>query len=329
MRPDPAASAAGTRSAATTRRRAWYAYGWASHVFPTLVTTVFMSRYLTSVAEDAVGTRGRVHVVGVPIAPGSLFAYVVSASTVVLIGLMPLVGAIADRTGRKREIMLGCGWAGAAACGSMFFVRSGDWQLGAALYATAFLAYSCAVVVHYSLLVDLSTAAERDHVSSVGWGVSYLGGGLLLALSFGLSLFVDTALLARISLAASGIWWAVFNVLPWRGLRTLPRPSRPDSRSAGRRIGVLSASVHQLAATLRHLRAYPLTLGFLAAFLIYNDGIQTVTTVAAQYGDKELGLDDTTLLLASSWSSSWLSAARCCWAARPSASVPAASCSPP
>jgi len=77
------------------QRKGWYAYGWASHVFPTLVTTVFMSRYLTKVAENTVGKHGRVHVLGIPIAPGSLFVFDVSACTVLLVVLMPVIGAVA------------------------------------------------------------------------------------------------------------------------------------------------------------------------------------------------------------------------------------------
>lgn len=135
-------------------RRGWYFYGWASHVFPTVVTTVFMSRYLTSLAENAVGTHGRVRPFGIPVAPGSLFVYTITVSTVLLVVLMPIVGAIADRTGRKRDIMLGCGVVGAVACVAMFAVRGGNWPLGAALYALAYLGYSCSIVVSYSLLVD-------------------------------------------------------------------------------------------------------------------------------------------------------------------------------
>jgi UMF1 family MFS transporter len=274
-------------------RRGWYLYGWASQTFPTLVTTVFMSRYLTSVTQDAVGKHGRVHVLGIPIAPGSLFVYTVSAATLVLVVLMPLVGAIADRTGRKRDIMLGCGWFGAAACVAMVFVGRGDWQLGATLYALAFLGYSCSIVVSYSLLVDLSRPDERDQVSSTGWAIAYVGGGALLAMSFVLSLFVGTATLARISLCASGVWWAIWSV-PVR--RRLPRIIGKGTRTTSG--NVLTAGFRQLRTTLGHVRGFPLTLAFLIAFLVYNDGIQTVTTVAAQYGDKQLHLSDTVLLTA-------------------------------
>ena len=276
-------------------RRGWYFYGWASHVFPTLVTAVFMSRYLTSVAEDAVGTRGRVHVAGVPIAPGSLFVYTVSASTVLLVLLMPVVGALADRTRRKRDIMLGCGLVGALACVAMVAVGPGDWQLGAVLYAVAYIFYSLAIVVHYSLLVDLSGVGERDALSSKGWAVSYLGGGLLLAVSFAVSLFVDKATLARLALCASGLWWIAFSV-PVR--RLLPERIGAGATAPERGTRLLSAGFRQLRDTVRHVRRFPLTLAFLGAFLIYNDGIQTVATVAAQYGDKQLHLSDTVLLLA-------------------------------
>ncbi len=275
------------------QRKGWYAYGWANHVFPTLVTTVFMSRYLTKVAENSVGKHGRVHVLGVPIAPGSLFVFDVSACTVLLIVIMPVVGAIADRSGRKRDMMLGFGWTGAAACVAMLGVTRTAWQLGAGLYALAFIAYSCSVVVFYSMLPDLSTHDERDHVSSVGWGVAYLGGGLLLAVAFLVSTVLhDTALLARLALCASGIWWAAFSIVP---LRLLDKHSTVIEPPAGG--SVLAAGFRQAAGTLRELRRYPVTLAFLIAFLVYNDGIQTVTTVSAQYGDKELKLSDTTLLL--------------------------------
>ena len=274
-------------------RRGWYLYGWASHVFPTLVTTVFMSRYLTSVAEHAVGNNGRLHVLGIPVAPQSLFVYTVSVSTVLLVVMMPVVGAIADRTGRKREILLGFGWFGAVACIAMIAVRGSDWQLGAILYAVAFIGYSCATVVNYALLIDVSQPAERDRVSSVGWALSYIGGGLLLAAAFVLSLFLDdTALLARLALCASGVWWALFNIGPWRLLRSLPRTPVSPGQSGS----VVAAGFIQLRRTLTHIRRYPHTVSFLVAFLIYNDGIQTVTTVAAQYGDKELHLDDHVLL---------------------------------
>lgn len=189
--------------------------------------------------------------------------------------------------------MLGTGWFGALACVAMVFVTGTNWQLGAVLYALAFLGYSCSIVVSYSLLVDLSSAEERDRISSVGWALAYIGGGSLLALSFVLSLFVDRTTLARASLCAAGVWWVLWSVPVLRGL---PRTIGAGARTVGG--NAVSAGFRQLRATVRHVRAFPLTLAFLVAFLIYNDGIQTVTTVAALYGDKQLRLSDTVLLVA-------------------------------
>jgi UMF1 family MFS transporter len=285
-----------TDPAILRRRRGWYWYGWASHVFPTIVITVFMSRYLTSVAEQAVGKAGRVHILGIPIAPGSLFVYTVSFSTVVLVIAMPVIGAIADRTGSKREMLLGLGWAAAACCVAMYWVTGANWKLGTVLFALAFIGYSCATVVNYSLLIDISSSVERDRVSSVGWALAYIGGGLLLAVDLALSFVLsDKATLARIALGSAGIWWALFNVMPWRLLRGLPKGPIAAAPPTG---SVVAAGFRQLRRTLRHIRDYPHTLAFLIAFLIYNDGIQTVTTVAAQYGDKELRLSDNVLLSA-------------------------------
>jgi UMF1 family MFS transporter len=279
------------------QRSGWYVYGWASHVFPTVVITVFMGRYLEAVAGDAAGgADGRVHILGIPVRPGSLFVYTVSACTVVLVALMPVVGAVADRTGRKREIMLGFGYAGAAACALMWFVRGGNWQLGAGLFAIAYLSYSCAFVVFHSMLIDLSAPDERDHISSFGWAVGYLGGGLLLAADLVVSFLTDDrAFLARLSLSGAGLWWAVFAVpasLALRG-RLGTAAERPPTTDP-----VLLAGFRQLRRTFRRLRGFPVTLYFLVAFLVYNDGIQTVTTVAAQYGEAELKLSESTLLSA-------------------------------
>lgn len=285
---------AGLTAAQRRHRRGWYLYGWASHVFPTIVVTVFMGRYLTSLAENQVGKQGRIHLLGLPVAPGSLFVYLVSACTVLLVFAMPVVGAVADRTQAKRSILLGFGWVAAAACIAMLAVGGHNWPLGSGLFVLAYVGYSCATVVNYALLIDVSDAIERDHVSSFGWGFSYVGGGLLLAADFVLSLFLDDkAWLARISLCGAGLWWAVFNVPVWRLLHALPR--RPTPELAG---SVLLAGFRQLRHTLAELRGYRITIAFLVAFLIYNDGIQTVTTIAAQYGDKQLHLSDSVLLSA-------------------------------
>lgn len=288
-------SAAFTGEALRRQRRAWYTYGWASHAFETTVVAVFLSRYLPAVAANAVGDKGRVHVLGVPIVPGSLFTYVASFSAFVLVVVMPVVGAIADRSGRKREMLLSFGFLGAASCVCMWFVAGTAWQLGTALTIAAYLTYTCGKVIYNSMLPDLAAADERDRISSRGWAAGYIGGGLLLAINFVMSFVIsDEALLARLSLGAAGLWWALWSLIPLRMLRNAPATSERSGSSGS----VLLAGFRQLGSTFAHMRGYPQTLLFLLAYLIYYDGINTVTTLAAQYGEKELLLPDQTLLTA-------------------------------
>lgn len=284
------------------QRRAWYAYGWASHTFETTVVSVFLSRYLPAVAENAVGKNGRLHILGIPIAPGSLFTYTASFCAFVLIVLMPIAGAVADRFGRKKEMLLTFGFLGAASCAAMWFITGDNWGLGVGLTVAAYLTYTCGKVVYNSMLPDRASADERDRISSIGWAAGYIGGGILLAINFVLSFKMfglSSVDLARISLGMAGLWWAGFTLVPLRMLRNAPRDTAKNTAGTGQRDGaVLAAGFRQLGDTLRHMRGYPMTLLFLLSYLIYYDGINTVTTLAAQYGDQELGLSDNTLLTA-------------------------------
>ncbi|HEX5403352.1 MAG TPA: MFS transporter [Pseudonocardiaceae bacterium] len=277
------------------QRRAWYTYAWGSHAFETIVVSVFLSRYLPAVATNAVGANGRVHILGIPILPGSLFTFTASFSAFVLIVLMPIVGALADRFGRKKEMLLSFGFLGAASCVGMFFITGSMWQLGTGLTVAAYLTYTCGKVIYNSMLPNLSVADERDRISSLGWAAGYIGSGILLAGNFVMSFFIsDTALLARYSLGIAGLWWALFSLVPLRMMRNAAR-AKVEGVPRG---SVVSSGFRQLGQTLAHMRGYPLTLLFLLAYLIYYDGINTVTTLAAQYGSSELHLSDNVLLTA-------------------------------
>jgi UMF1 family MFS transporter len=278
-------------------RFGWYAYDFAATVFYTIVVTVFLGPYLTAVAEAGADASGRIHPLGVSMPPGSLFGYLVSASVVLQVLVMPLTGAVADRTGRKRELLAGFAALGALSTAALFFVADGRYLLGAGLFLLANLAFGGATVVYHSWLPDLAAPDERDAISSRGWAAGYVGGGLLLALCLVLftvhdALGLTEAQAVRVCLASAGVWWAVFGAVAVGRLRNRP-PRNLDPRAA--RAGALAGGFRQLGATLRHMRAYPLTLWFLAAFLLYNDGVQTVISVSAQYGADELGLSQTTL----------------------------------
>jgi UMF1 family MFS transporter len=275
-------------------QRGWYWYDWANSVFTTSVVTVFLGPYLTDVAETAAGgPDGRLRPLGVPIDPDSLFPYLLSVAALLQVLVLPVIGALADRTRRKRELIGVLAYLGALATAGLALVAGGRYLLGAALFLVANTCFGASLVVYYSFLPEIAGPDERDEVSARGWAFGYLGGGLLLALNLGLflgrgALGLTEGEAVRICFLSVAIWWAGFTLVPLRRLRN--RPADPaDPRAAG-------GSFRQLAATLRSLRAYPQTLLFLVAYLLFNDGIQTIIGLSAQYGDRELGLGRTVLI---------------------------------
>ena len=280
-------------------RFGWYSYDWAMSVFNTSVTTVFLAPYLTAIAESAADADGRIHPLGISVPPGSFFGYVLSLSVLLQVLVLPLTGAIADRSGHKRQMLAAFATLGSLCTMAMFFVADDRYLLGAALFIVANLCFGAATVVYYSWLPDLAGPDERDAVSSRGWAFGYLGGALLLAVSLGLfnaheSLGLTEGEAVRICLASAGVWWAGFTVVSV----TLLRNRRPREVVGDPRSGALSGGFRQLGATLRDLRRYPLTLWFLGAYLLFNDGVQTIIGVSAQYGKEQLELSQATLISA-------------------------------
>jgi len=277
-------------------QRAWYFTDWAASAFQTTVAGVLFAPYLISVAENAVGEHGRLQLLGLSIAPGSLPSYVITFSTLLSALLFPIVGAVADRTARKPDLLIGLSWLGALAAGLLFLMRGDDWLFGSIAFMVANLAAGAAIVVSDSILPLISSEAERDRISSVGWAYGYAGGGLLLAVNFAVVTFHDTLGLTtetavRLCLLSAAVWWAAFMIIPWRGIRR-HRPVAVEAVAGG----VLGRSFGQLAATLKDLRNYPVALTFLLAYLFFNDGIQTVIASASTFGIEELGFAEGTVL---------------------------------
>jgi MFS transporter, UMF1 family len=287
-------------------RTGWYFYDWANSAFSTTVVTVFLGPFLTSVTEQAAGCalgadecHGRVHPLGITVAAGSYFPYLVSLSVLLTVFVLPVVGAIADRTPRKKLLLAAAAFVGAGATVAMAFVTGERYLLGGLLFLIANIAFGASIVVYNSFLPQLAGPDDRDRVSSRGWALGYLGGGLLLLLNLVAVQLLSqdgndqrTLDLARWSIVSAGVWWAAFTLVPLRWLR-----EHPGAQSTTARGNVLLDGFRQLGHTIKGLRAYPLTLFFLLAYLIYNDGIQTVIALASQYGTEELKLSQSTLII--------------------------------
>lgn len=285
-------------------QKAWNWYDWANSAYYTTVLAVLFAPYMITVAGRAAGCGNSadetcsktVNVLGLHLAAGSLPSYLTSFATIVSAFLLPVVGAIADRSSRKKWHMGVFAWAGAFVAALLFFLSGDHWQLGAVAVVVSSILGGCSLVSYYAILVDISTEDERDRVSSSAWAWGYLGGGLLLAINLVMvelhgTFGMGKEMAVRLSMLSAALWWAVFTVIP-----VVRLPNRPALGVLPEAGGLMRRSFGQLWATLKELRVYPMTMTFLIAYLFYNDGIQTVIGSAATYGEKQLHFSETVLI---------------------------------
>lgn len=263
----------------------WGMYDWANSAFSTTVGTVFLGPFVASLARGAAEAAGTetVSFLGIPVAPDSFLPYCISFSVFMQVLFLPVLGAIADYSHLRKVMMRLFATIGAVATILMFFVTGNLWWLGGVLYIIANLAFGAAIVFYNAYLPDIASEEERDRVSSYGWAMGYLGGGILLALNLAFFIFsedlgVPTDLAVRINLASAGLWWFGFAFITWSRLR-----SRHAARALPAGETYVSIGFKQLQKTFSEVKSFPETLKFLLAYFLYNDGIQTVIAVAATF----------------------------------------------
>ena len=290
----------GSDRSSAAERRGWYMYDWANSAFSTTVVALFLGPYLTSMAKAAADPAGNVYPLGITVDARSFWSYMVSLSVVLQVVVLPVVGAIADYGRRKKEALAATAYFGAVATMLMFFLDNGHYLFGGVLFILSNVEYSGASMVIYenSFLPEIAGPNERDDVSSKGWGIGYLGGGLLLALNLLLYLKADAIgvsekMAVRISLCSAGVWWALFTIPVLLALRNrgAARPLPPGASAAG-------TAFRQLRGTFRELRTYREAFAFLIAYLLYNDAIQAVLALATQFGSDELKMPVSQLTMA-------------------------------
>jgi MFS transporter, UMF1 family len=265
---------------------AWALYDWANSAFSTTVLAGFFPaffRQFWSLGADPTEATLRLGLAN-------------GAAGFVMAVLAPLLGAIADLGGYRKRFLLAWSVLGIGATFALYFVAQGQWALAVVLFTLATLGFNGGIVFYDALLVDVAKPAEYDRVSSYGYALGYLGGGLLFAVNvlmvakpawFGLA---NAAAAVRWSFVSVAVWWLVF-MLPLAFYVT-EQPGLPGA--GGKRS--LRASLAELRQTLRHVLGYRNMLIFLVAYWLYIDGVNTIVKMAVDYG-MALGFD-TQLLLA-------------------------------
>jgi len=271
-------------------------YDWANSAFATSILAAILPVYFASLVPE----EG----IMVPLGPlsfrttaGALWAYAISFSLLLTALTAPILGALADFSGSKKRFLFGFTYTGVALTSLLYLVGEGDYWLCLALFVPANIGFAGSMTFYNAFLPQVAGEDKMDLVSGKGYAFGYIGGGLLLALhvlmityyeSFGIS---DRSVGIRISLASVGIWWGFFAIplFLW-----VPEVKHSQSKPDG--FSYTSYGFSQFLNTLKSFRRYPDLLWFLIAFLVYNDGIQTVIAMAAIFGKTALGLDTQTLI---------------------------------
>jgi UMF1 family MFS transporter len=268
----------------------WKMYDWANSAFSTVIVGALYGPYLTEVTQRVVGENGVVVELGPlgAITAKSFFPTCVSVAVFLQVFLLPILGSVADYSHLKKKMMAVFCYLGVTATCLMFFVSGRLYWLGGLLFVIANLGFGAALVFYNSFLNDITTEDQRDKVSSRGFAYGYLGGGLLLGLSFVLvnsaaRFGLDTLMAVRLSLLAAGIWWGGFAVVAFSRLTSRdPEKPLPPGKS------YLTVGFAELGRTFKELARLRHTLRYLIGYLFYNDGIQTVISMSSVLLAQEL-----------------------------------------
>ena len=268
----------------------WKMYDWANSAFYTTVVGALFSPYITRLAQDAVGKNGSVLDLGFlgTVTAESFPTLCVSISVGAQVVLLPILGALGDYSNLKKKLLALFCYIGVIANALLFFVTGRLYLAGGLLFIVANVAFGAALVFYNAFLPEITTEDQRDKVSSRGFAYGYFGGGLLLALNLMMVTFADrfgvsTGMAVRLSFLSAAVWWGGFAII---ALRLLKERQSAKELPAGR--SYLTAGFLELASTFKELKRLPGTLRYLIAFLIYNDGVQTVIFAASAFLEQEL-----------------------------------------
>jgi MFS transporter, UMF1 family len=274
----------------TPEQRAWAWYDWAnSAYFTTVITAVFPAFYSTYAAAGVD-----------PVTATARFATITTISVAIVAVASPILGAIADYTGIKKKLLAMFVSIGALSCAAMAAIGEGDWQLASILFVIGNIGVSGSTVFYDSLLPHVARPEETDRVSSAGFALGYLGGGVLLLLNLAWILqpqtfgFADAAAATKAAFVSVAIWWALFS-LPL--FRHVPEPQVSLDADEVRGGNILAGAFGRLGHTFRDVRRYRNAFVMFLAMLLYQDGIQTIIRMASIYG-AEIGIDQTAQIAA-------------------------------
>jgi len=266
----------------------WAIYDWANSAFATTVMAgffpIFFKQYWSHGADVNLSTAQ----LGIG---NSIAGFLVALCA-------PLLGAIADRGETRKALLIAFAYLGTLATAALFFVAKGQWGLAILVYTAGVIGFSGANIFYDALLPTVAAEHHLDRVSSLGFALGYLGGGILFSVNVFMTLspqtfgLADAAQAVRWAFLSVAVWWGGFTLLPIAWV-----PSPPRFRHPSRGTTALAAGVGQLLQTMRSVRRHKQVLLFLLAYWFYIDGVDTIIRMAVDYG-LSLGFDADNLIVA-------------------------------
>ena len=266
--------------------RAWAMYDWANSAYQTTIVAAVFPIYFRRVAASGLSDADAM----------SRYAWASALAILIVALAAPVLGAIADQSAVKKPLLGIFAGIGITSCFAMFWITEGEWAFALALFVTGSVGFASSIVFYESLLPHLARGADLDRVSTAGYAMGFVGGGVLLGLNLlmiqkpGLFGLADAGTGTRLSFVAVGLWWMLFS------LPLFIRVPEPRALTSTGRLSLMQG-FRGLRETFRDLRNHRQALLFLVAFLLYNDGIQTMIRVASIYG-VSIGLDTGAMIAA-------------------------------
>lgn len=268
--------------------RSWAMYDWANSAFVTTIGAAVLPIYYSRVAAGDLS----------PVQATAYWSYTNSIALAIIAVAAPLLGAMADHLGAKKRFLATFMLVGIIATAGLYFVERGDWLLASTLFLVGSIGLTGSIAFADSLLPHIARDDEIDRVSTAGYAMGYLGGGLLLAVNAAMiakpSLFglADAGVASRVSFLSVAVWWLLFSIPILRDVHEPPRRLESGEPAHG---NPAAAAFRRLGETFAEVRQYRETFKFLLAYWLYIDGIHTIQKLAAIYGS-ELGLGQGTLI---------------------------------
>ncbi|NWF38635.1 MFS transporter [Mariprofundus sp. NF] len=265
----------------------WALYDWANSAYTTTVMAGFFPVFFKQYWASDLSVNESTFWLGIANA----------ASGLVIALLAPVLGAMADQGGLKKQLMLSFTSLAIVMTAALFLVSEGMWQMAVLVYLFGAIAFSGANVFYDALIVDVAEHKQLDRVSALGYALGYIGGGILFAVNVLMTLHPEWFFLAD---KAEAVRWSFLSVAVWWALFTIPIALYVHETGQEGRLGWVAsarAGFHQLSGTIHHLRSLKQVWLFLIAYFLYIDGVNTVAHMAVDYG-LSLGFDSSVLISA-------------------------------